>query len=359
MANAVRNRADGKVLARMTSSINSRQAVSLAVILVTLLFILIVAPDVLLVIFAGVLFAVFFSGGGTFIARHSGLPRGWGIGLFILLLLGALAAAVLAFAPEAVDQFNQLTQLIPSAIEDLRSRIERFAWGERILDSANPQGLISGEGGSAAATAVTSTFGALGNFIIMLFIGLYGALDPGSYRRGLVALLAPPLRKRGDVVLGKGGETLQNWLIAQLMAMTVVGVLTWLGLWLLGIPLAFILGLIAALLAFIPNIGPVLAAAPAILLALPDGGTTVLLVILVYLSVQTLESYFITPLIQQERVSLPPALIISMQLLLGVLFGLLGLALATPLAALGLTMIREVYVGDYLGRDEGTKATAP
>ena len=338
----------------MNSFIFSRRAVSLAVIFITLLFVLIVAPDVLLVIFAGVLLAVFFSGGGGFIARHSGLARSWGIGIFVLLLLAALAAAGIGFAPEAVEQFNQLTEAIPAALEDLRGWIEELAWGERLLRSIGPPNLNSEEGASAAATAVTSTFGVLGSFIIMLFIGLYGALDPGSYRRGLVALLAPSVRARGDDVLGRSGTTLQNWLIAQLIAMAVVGVLTWFGLWLLGIPLAFILGLIAALLAFIPNIGPVLAAVPAILLALPEGGTTVLLVVAVYLSVQALESYLITPLIQQERVSLPPALIISMQLLLGVLFGLLGLALATPLAALGLTLLREVYVGDYLDREAET-----
>ncbi len=340
------------VLEGMTPVTSSRRAVSLAVILITTLFLLVIAPDVLLVIFAGVLFAVFLSGGGGFIARHTGLARGWGIGLFIVLILLAFTVAAFAFASAAVEQFNQLTDEIPAAIEDLRERIKEFAWGERLLNSINPAGLSSAEGRSAAATAVTSTFGALGSFIIMLFIGLYGALDPGSYRKGFLAVLAPSMRKRGDDVLGKSGSTLQNWLIAQLIAMSVVGLLTWLGLWLIGIPLAFILGLIAALLAFIPNIGPVLAAAPAILLAVPEGGTTVLLVIAVYLSVQTLESYFITPLIQQDRVSLPPALIISMQLLLGVLFGLLGLALATPLAALGLTLLREVYVGDYLDRED-------
>ncbi len=339
----------------MISSTPSRRAVSLAVLLTILLFLLVVAPDVLLVIFAGMLFGVFFSGGGEFIARYTGLARGWGIGLFIVLILLALAGAVLAFAPAAVDQFNQLTDEIPAAVEYLRERIEKYAWGERLLNSVNPAGLISAEGSSAAATAVTSTFGALGSFIIMLFIGLYGALDPDSYRWGFLAILAPSVRKRGDEVLGKSGATLKNWLIAQLIAMSIVGLLIWLGLWLLGIPLAFILGLIAALLAFIPNLGPVLAAAPAILLALPDSWTTVLLVIAVYLAVQTLESYFITPLIQQDRVSLPPALIISMQLLLGVLFGLLGLALATPLAALGLTLLREVYVGDYLDREDKAK----
>jgi predicted PurR-regulated permease PerM len=158
-------------------------------------------------------------------------------------------------------------------------------------------------------------------------------------------------------VLTKAAATLSNWLAAQLMAMAVVGVLTGLGLWLIGIPLAFLLGLIAALLAFIPNIGPVIAAVPAILLAFPEGIITVSLVVGVYIFVQTLESYIITPLIQQEKVSLPPAFIIAVQLLLGVLFGLLGLALATPLAALGLTLVRELYVGDYLAR-EGVHGTS-
>lgn len=116
-------------------------------------------------------------------------------------------------------------------------------------------------------------------------------------------------------------------------------------------PLAFALGLIAGLLAFIPNIGPVIAIAPALLLALPEGRTTLLIVLAIYIGVQALESYAITPLIQQEKVSLPPALIIAVQLLFGVLFGLLGLALATPIAAALMTVINLVYVRDYLDRE--------
>jgi predicted PurR-regulated permease PerM len=115
------------------------------------------------------------------------------------------------------------------------------------------------------------------------------------------------VRAEGDEVLRKATVTLRNWLIAQLMAMAVVGSLTWLGLWLIGVPLAPILGLIAALLAFIPNIGPIIAAVPAVLLGFSDGPMTALMVVGVYLGVQTLESNAITPLIQQERVSLPPA----------------------------------------------------
>lgn len=328
-----------------------RRTVSLAVLAAGLILLILVAPDVLLVIFAGILFAVFFGGGGGWIARKTGMPRSLGIGLFILLILAVLGGAMAGFAPAMAKQFDQLTREIPSAFESLRERVEQYSWGERVTEAIDPSGLISSERGLAAASAVTGTFGALGNFVIMLFIGIYGALNPGLYRSGVLALLAPSLRPRADEAMDKAGNTLRSWLSAQLMAMTAVGVLTGLGLWLIGIPLAFILGLIAGLLAFIPNIGPVLAALPGVLLALPDGTNTVLMVVGVYVAVQALESYVLTPLIQQEKVSLPPALIITAQLLLGVLFGILGLAMATPLAAVGMTLVGALYVDDYLERE--------
>lgn len=323
----------------------SLRTMSIIVLLAVPAFLLLVAPDVLLIVFAGLLFGVFFGGGGEWLARRLGIGRKWGVGLFVVLVLLALTGAFSGFAPTIAEQFDRLVEEIPPAVDSLRSRLEDYAWGEDLLRRAKPGDLMTSGG---AATAVTTTFGALGNLVIMLFVGLYVALDPEPYRRGLVSLLAPSARTSGQQVLATATDALRNWLKAQMMAMTVVGVLTWLGLWIIGIPLAPILGLIAALLAFIPNIGPIIAAVPAVLLAVADGPTTALLVVGVYVAVQTLESYVITPLIQQEQVSLPPVLIISMQLLLGVLFGLLGLALATPLAAFGLTMVKEVYVDRYL-----------
>lgn len=331
-----------------------RRHVSLAAVATIFIILLVLAPHVLLIVFAGILFAVFLHGGGDWIARKSGLPHGAGVGVFALVIVLLLAGAISAFAPAMSDQFDELTRQVPEAADNLRQRVEDYSWGERLMERASPEGLFSSEGRSAAATAVTSTFGALGNAVIILFIGLYGALAPSTYRSGVIALVAPSVRERADEVLDTIGQTLRDWLAAQLMAMTVVGVLTGIGLWLIGIPLAFLLGLIAALFAFIPNIGPVIAAAPAVLLAIPEGLTVTLLVIGVYLAVQTIESYVITPLIQQEKVSLPPALIISAQLLLGVLFGLIGLALATPIAAVLMTFTREVYVKDYLDREATT-----
>lgn len=339
----------------------SRRAMSLLVLGVVLAGLLLVAPDVFLVLFAGSLLAVLLHGGGRWVAGKLGIAEGWGIGLFLLAAVAALGAFGVAIAPAVSDQIDELARRIPEAADSLRDRIEGYSWGPRLLEHLTPSGLLSSGGTSAAATAVTSTFGALGNAVIILFIGLYGALDPGVYKHGLKALLAPSLRARGEQVLRDTAATLRNWLAAQLIAMTVVGVLTGAGLWMAGIPLAFALGLIAGLLAFIPNIGPVIAIAPALLLALPDGRATVLIVLAIYLAVQALESYVVTPLLQQEKVSLPPALVIAVQLLLGVLFGLIGLALATPLAAVAMTLIRDVYVGDYLERESpvGGRAEGP
>lgn len=329
----------------------TRRAISLLVLAAALATLLVLAADVLLVVFAGILLAVLLHGAGHWIARTLGIGDGWGIGLFLLGILVALAGFGGAIAPAIAEQIDEMSRRIPEAFETLRSRVEDYAWGPQVLDRLKPGSLASSEGRSAAMSAVSSTFGALGNFVIILFIGLYGALDPKVYRHGLILLVAPSMRERGDEVLRATAATLRNWLSAQLMAMTVVGVLTSFGLWIAGVPLAFALGLIAGLLAFIPNIGPIIAIAPALLLAFPEGQSTLVAVLAIYVGVQTLESYVVTPLIQQEKVSLPPAFVIAAQLLFGVLFGILGLALATPIAAALMTIIGIVYVNDYLDRE--------
>ncbi len=331
----------------------TRSSISLAVLGMAVAGLLVLAPSVFFYVFAGILFAVFLRSGGGWIARRTGLAHGWGIGIFSFLFVAFFAAAGLAFAPAVTEQATEFARQIPEALGTVRNWLEQYPWGQRLLDRITPEALLSAEGGSAATAALGGTFGALGNLVIVLFIGLYGAVDPGTYRAGLRALVAPPLRPRADEVLDELGDVLSSWLGAQFIAMAVVGVLTWLGLWALSIPLALLLGLMAAILAFIPNIGPVIAAVPGLLLAIPEGATTVALVLGVYVAVQTLESYVVTPLLQQERVSLPPAFVIAMQVLFGVLFGLIGLALATPLAAVAMTLAREVYVKDYLEAGPG------
>ncbi|WP_372615383.1 AI-2E family transporter, partial [Aquicoccus sp.] len=167
------------------------------------------------------------------------------------------------------------------------------------------------------------------------------------------------LRPRASEVMDEVANTIRNWLVAMLIAMALVGALTGLGVWMIGVPLPLLLGLIAGLLAFVPNLGPVIAAVPAMLLAVPLGGQAVLLVVLLFVVVQMIESYAVTPFLQQRTVSLPPVLVIGMQLLMGILFGLIGLILATPIAAVAMTVINAIYVHDYLDKEETPNRDGP
>ncbi len=333
----------------------TRRSTSLLVLMATFAALLLLAPDVLLIVFAGVLLAVLIHGSGTWIAGKFGIADGWGIGLFLLAVVLAFAAFGIAIAPAIAEQVDELTRKLPESVEAFRKRAEDYSWGPPVFDRLTPGYLLS-EGRTQTMSAVSSTFGALGNFVVILFIGLYGALAPNVYKHGLTVLLAPSIRERGDEALQTAAAAMRNWLSAQLLAMAVVGVLTGTGLWLAGVPLAFALGLIAGLLAFIPNIGPIIALVPALLLALPEGRSTLLIVLAIYVGVQALESYVITPLFQLEKVSLQPALIIAVQLLFGVLFGILGLALATPIAAVLVAVIPIVYVRDYLDQEGSNEA---
>jgi predicted PurR-regulated permease PerM len=183
-------------------------------------------------------------------------------------------------------------------------------------------------------------------------IGVYLAADPDLYLRGVGHLVPVRHRQVTRELLEAIGHTLRWWIVGQLVTMTTVGLLTYIGLSLLHVPLALILGLVAFLLTFIPFIGAITAAIPVILVAFSQGATTGLYALAVYAGIEMFEGYVLSPLVQRHSVSLPPALTIAAQVLLGVLLGVLGIALATPLAALTLVVINRLYVEALLGEDQ-------
>lgn len=326
-----------------------RSTVSILVLSAAFVLLLWLTPDVLLVVFAGILMAVFLRGGGNWIADKTGMGSGYGLAVFCVGLT-VLGLVFLGFAGAALaDQVQQLFDRLPEALRTARSYIDDHAWINDTLQKLDPSSIAPSSTG--AKSALSSTFGAFGNAVIIAFIGLYGAASPGTYMTGFTLLLAPSARPKGRSMLVEAGIALRGWLKAQFVSMAVVGVLTGIGLWLLGVPLAPILAVLAALMTFIPNIGPVLAAVPAVLLGLSDGVSAALWIVGLYVVVQTIESYLVTPRVQESAVSLPPALTISVQLLFGTLFGILGLALATPLAAVALRLGQTFYVKDYLDRE--------
>jgi predicted PurR-regulated permease PerM len=257
----------------------------------------------------------------------------------LLLLIGFLWFA----GTRIQQQAEQLRKTLPSAIGNLKQQLSQSTVGQQVL-----QRVTSGESAkkatSVAQSFFRSTFGVLGDIYVVLFLGIFFTAAPKTYVNGFLKLIPPNGKGKGTHVVNAVGTSLSKWLKGQLLAMLVVAILTAIGLLIMGVPMALTLALIAGLLNFIPNFGPLIAMIPGVLIALMQGPTTALLVAGLYILVQMLESNVITPQIQKRLINIPPALIIIAQLLMGVLTGGWGLVLAMPLMVIVITVVEELYV---------------
>lgn len=315
------------------------------------------AADTLLLIFAGILVAVFLSGLTELVSRYSRLPRGWGLAAVSLVLIVLFALAGWLMAARLAEQAQQFSEEMPRAIKHLRERLDEYPWGKWLAAELKDIRLSAEERESAlskAATAASAALEGVTGAVVILFIGLFVAADPELYKRGLVRLAPIARRPRARQVVDGMGDALWRWMLGRLLAMAAVGVCATIGFALIGMPLALILGLFAGLVNFVPNLGPLIWLAPAMLLALTQGGTQAVEVGILFVVVQTAEGYLLTPLVQQRMIHLAPAVTIIVQVLFGALFGFAGVALATPLAAAALVLVRMVYIEDCLGDSEET-----
>lgn len=307
--------------------------------------------QILLLVFASLLLALFLRTLAEFITRHTPLSMNWSLTVVVLILLGLLVLILALYGPAIADGFYQLFQQLPAALDRLRNTLEQYPWGPAVIDRLSRAGstLTDPQQLSKIAGIFSTAFGALGSLFIVIVLGLYFAADPKTYIDGTVHLF--PKGRRGQVweAFNRMGNALRWWLIGRIAAMLAVGVLIGIGLMVLGVPFAFILGLVAAALDFVPNIGPLIAAVPAMMVGLTQGGPTVLYVAILYFVVQALEGYLITPFIQQKIVSLPPALLLTAQLIMGASFGILGLLLAPPLVVVIMVLVQMLYMRDVLG----------
>ncbi len=331
----------------------TRPQASVLILLAALLALFWLAPSVPLLGFAAVLLAVALRIPAAWVAAHTGLRRWVAVLGLALGVVGLLALGIsFAWAP-LVDQANQLSRDLPASIAALREQLSGTGIGAWLAEHLEPARLLGGSAGSGMASAMTAastTLGALANVVLVVLMGLYLAVRPHLYLRGLRALLAPSIDARARDALAECGTVLRGWLLGQAFAMAVTGLLTWLGLTLLGVPLAGVLAAIAALLGFIPYLGPVLAAVPAVLLALTVSPMLALWAALLFVGIQTLEGNVLTPLVQARAADLAPVVLLLAQILAGALFGLLGVALAAPAAAVATVLVRRGYVEGWLGR---------
>lgn len=323
---------------------------------VGLLFLLLIAliwfaSEVILLGFAGALLAILLHDASSIVERLFPLTRGFAVGVVLLATIVVLALGGWFLAPQFIEQTNQLAAELPAALQQLRDYLDRQGVLQPILHNLPEPGRIFSDVSpflTQAGSIFSGVLGGLGKFVIVFFLGIYLAVQPHVYIDGVVKLLPKESRQRGRAVLHEVSVTLSLWLRGKLLSMAVIGATTAIGLWMLDIPLALALGVVAGLLDFIPYFGPILAAIPALLIAFPQSPTLALYVALLFFALQSLEAYLLLPLVERKTVSLPPALTITMQVLLGVGFGLFGVALATPLTALFVVLTTMLYVQDVL-----------
>ncbi|MFP4387518.1 MAG: AI-2E family transporter [Desulfococcaceae bacterium] len=329
---------------------------TIALIFALVVFLVFRAVNLLLLLFASYLLAIFLRWGANQVHRLVRLPLPVSLILFIAIFFLLISLFFFFLAPVVQQQAMNLAEDVPQYIFKLKQFLLKKSWGEKVLETTrDPSGLLpEGEGAMSEfflgiVGVFSTTFGALISVLFILVIGIYLAFQPSVYMAGILRMIPPSRRRRAREIIHRMAETTRGWLLGQSFSMTVLGVVVGTGLWILGIPNAVVLGLLAAIMTFIPNLGPVLAFIPAIFVALSQSFMDAVYVALFYVAVQTIEGNFLTPMVQQRVLSVPAALILATQVLLFNLMGFLGIVLAMPLLACVMVLVQMVYVEDFLG----------
>ena len=301
-----------------------------------------------LMLFGAIVIASIFRAVADAITRFTRIPGGIATALSVLLVLGTLAGLIALFGAQIGQQLQTLRETLPAAWKAVEQRIGDIGLSQqldRLVASITTPG-----GGSLSGfgRALLSIGSGIADFVVVIFAGIYLATQPNFYRTGAIKLVPPARRKVAAEAMLESERALRLWLKGQAVAMVVVGVLVGTGLWALGMPSALTLGLMAGLLEFIPFAGPILAAVPAVLLALAVSPELALSVVLLYLVVQQFEGNLLTPLVQQYAVDLPGAVLLFSLIGFGTLFGTLGVILAAPLAVVTMVLVKRLYVIETL-----------
>ncbi len=329
-----------------------RAASVVALVLASVLLVLLVwrTIDILLVLFLGLLFSVFLRGPTNYLARHTQMSHGIALIAVSSVLVVVFGGLGWLLAPSIAEQAGELREVIPRAFEEFQQWAESSEIGRRVMTQLdNGEMLPSTAALEQLGGAFSSVATLITHALFALFVGAYVAIDPATYKRGIVWLVPSHYRTRTEEILDVLSHQLGWWLIGRMLSMLAVGVLTTIGLWLLGVPLALTIGLISGLVSFVPIIGPIVSVVPAALLALLVSPMHVLYVGALYLGVQGLDNYLVTPIVQHRVVALPHALTLIAEVIAGLLLGLIGVIVATPLAVMLIALINMIYIEDVLG----------
>lgn len=315
--------------------------------LASLFFIAWRVRTLLLMLFGAIVVATIFGALADRITKLTGLPHRWSIPLAIFIVLASVAGLIALFGAQIVQQFETLRETLPAAWKAFEARIGDLGLSQqlkRLSESvSSPSGSLS-----AFGRMIWTVGTGLADVVVVIVAGIFLATQPRFYMTGAVKLVPRGKRSLAIEAMIESERALRLWLRGQLIAMAVVGLLVGLGLWALGMPSALALGLLAGVLEFIPFAGPIVAALPAVLLALAVSPDLALWVVLLYFAVQQFEGNLLTPLVQQYAVELPGVILLFSLLGFGMLFGTLGVILAAPLSVVTYVLVKRLYVIEAL-----------
>lgn len=314
--------------------------------------------DVVIVTFGAVVGAATIRALADPLSRVFHLSDHWAISLVLLALVAVFSAAVWLFGGQMIGQAEQLRSSVPDAWNKLLAALNESQLGRALVES-----LRQSSTGSQTLANVGIATGVLAaavmDVLLLVFLSLYLAYDPDEYVDGFLRLLPPPRRAQVKRALVDAGAALRSWLLAQLIAMAIIGVLVGVAMALLRVPLALLLGCIAGLLEFVPVAGAVAFTIPGVLLAFAKGPALALYALIAYVVVQQIESNVIIPLLQRWAVRLPPGITLTSVVVGGVLFGVMGVVFATPLAVVVMALVKHLYVEDTLEDPKAATAEGP
>jgi predicted PurR-regulated permease PerM len=324
----------------------------------------------LFLIFAGILLGVALNAMSNKLGRVISLPHALRLTIVCLALAGLLSGVVFLGGSTIAQQATALSNTIKSQLVNVKSFLDRNGIDTSYFDlgsstasgaSSTPEtpgastrplpsaGTLASSGGAIISQTfklLLGTVSAVGNLFIVLFLGVAFAAQPSLYRNGLLFMAPARHRAGATIIVDRIGETLERWLIAQMITMSAVFLVTWTGLAIIGIPGSFILGLQAGLLTFIPTVGALIGGLIVVLASLASGWVAAVSAFVLFLGVHALESYILTPIVQRQALEIPPATLFAFQILLGVVFGIWGLALALPLIAVAKVLIEYFKADD-------------